>query len=77
MMKNLSPELERIANENVKEEQGNRSLDLQEREIQRKETKDSADLQLAMKELNAKMEDIKARKQKSENDRYIATINKN
>ena len=70
-------ELERISNENINQEQKNRGLDIQQQEVDRKIENDDAQLELALKELNVKMEEIKARRQTSQDNKYIATINKN
>ena len=70
-------ELERISNDAINQEQKSRGLDLQEKEINRKENNDEEKLSLALKELNVKMEAIKASREKSQNDKYIAVVNKN
>ncbi|MCB1711377.1 MAG: hypothetical protein KDH96_02495 [Candidatus Riesia sp.] len=70
-------EIKKISEDNIKQEKENRKLDLQEREVSRKETLDEKNVFLKLQELKLESEKIKAQREKSANDRYIAQINKN
>lgn len=69
--------LEKETDRNIKEEQGNKKIELQEKEFMRKEEEGSNAFQLRLKELQLKADKIKADKEKNQNDLTIALVNKN
>jgi hypothetical protein len=75
--KSYLKDLEEVAEQNLDDEQRNRGLDLQEKEISRKENNDAQNLKLAYDKFKLEKEKLAVTRRKSENDRYIATINKN
>ena len=69
--------LEKETDRNIKEEQGNKKLELQEKEYMRKGGEGKEAFKLKLKELQLKADKIEADKQKAQNDLTIALVNKN
>lgn len=69
--------IQQVADENIKQEQANDKLKLQEREVKRKEDKDEAELALHLKNSNIELEKLKLRREENETKRFTSIINKN
>ena len=70
-------EIQKVSDENIKQEQANSKIKLQEREIQRKEDKDAAEIANQLKAANLELEKIKLRREENETKRFTSIINKN
>lgn len=75
--KSYISDIQKTSAEAVREQQGERGLELKEREIQRKESSDETQRVLALKKANKDLEELNLKREKMKNDRYIAEINKN
>lgn len=73
----LIKEISKAADSSIKEQQQDRKLELQEKEVDRKKTLDEEQLKLHLKELNLKMEQLKARREEIQTKRFTSIINKN
>jgi len=63
------------ADQSIKEEQGNRKLDLQRLEYERKDEKDDEDMKMALRDQMIKLKEIEAKKQISNDKVKVATVN--
>lgn len=70
-------EIQKATDDNLRNQREDRKIDLQEREVKRKEVIDESQMQTALKNLNLELEKLKMREKENETKRFTSIINKN